>query len=74
MKCKICGREAKEDGFCPLHLEAYRNVVAKFEAWRKASGLVWTEYLGEIQKNSLTGEWAKEVVKQLIKEENGNVK
>jgi hypothetical protein len=55
-------------------LEAYRNILEKYEAWRKASGAVWMEYLVEIQKNSLTGEWAKDVVKQLIKEEDGNVK
>ena len=57
-----------------LHLRAYRNVLEKFDVWRKASELVWMEYLVEIQKNSLTGEAAKEVVKQLIKEGNGNVK
>ena len=28
------------------------------------------EYLVEIQKNSLTGVWAKEVAKYLIEEEN----
>jgi hypothetical protein len=28
------------------------------------------EYLVEIQKNSLTGVWAKEVVKYLIEEED----
>jgi hypothetical protein len=41
---------------------------------RKASDVLWSKYLVEIQKNSLTGEWAKEVVKHLIKGENGNVK
>ena len=40
----------------------------------KASGMFWIDYLVEIQKNSLTGEWAKDVVKHLIKEDNGNVK
>jgi hypothetical protein len=40
--------------------------------WKKASDTVWIEYLVEIQKNSLTGEWAKEVAKYLIKEENRN--
>jgi hypothetical protein len=74
VKCKICGREAEENGFCPLHLRAYHNVLEKFEPWKKASGLVWIEYLVEIQKNSLTGEWAKEVVEHLIKDEDGNVK
>jgi len=74
VKCKICIREAEESGFCLLHLRAYQNVLEKFEHWKKASGLVWSEYLVEIQKNSLTGEWAKEVVEHLIKDENGNVK
>jgi hypothetical protein len=74
VKCKICSREAEENGFCPLHLRAYQNVLEKFEQWKIASGLVWIEYLVEIQKNSLTGEWAREVVKHLIKDENGNVK
>jgi len=74
MKCEICSREAEENGFCSLHLKAYQNVLEKFEAWKKASGIVWIEYLAEIQKNSLTGEWAKEVVKHLIKEANENVK
>jgi hypothetical protein len=74
LKCKICSREAVEGGFCALHSKAYQNVLEKFDAWKKASGLVWMEYLAEIQKNSLTGEWAKEVVKHLIEDENGNVK
>ncbi len=63
-----------ENGFCTLHLRAYQNVLEKFNAWKKASGLVWREYLVEIQKNSLTGEWAKDVVKHLIEDENGDVK
>jgi len=74
VKCKICLREAKENGFCLMHWEAWQNVLKKFETWRRASGLVWAEYLVEIQKNSLTGEWAKEVIKQLIEDGNGNVK
>jgi hypothetical protein len=39
----------------------------------KASDVSWREYLGYVQKNSLTGEWAKEVAKQLITEENQDV-
>jgi hypothetical protein len=57
-----------------LHLKAYQNIIDKFDVWKKASGTLWGQYLVEIQKNSLTGEWAKEVAKYLIKEENGNVK
>jgi hypothetical protein len=74
VKCKICSRDAQENGFCNLHLEAYKNVVDKFDVWKKASGPIWSDFLVEIQKNSLTGEWAKEVAKHLIEEENQNVK
>jgi hypothetical protein len=72
MKCKICGRDAQKKGFCNLHLKAYENIVEKFDVWKKASGIIWSEYLVEIQKNSLTGEWAKEVIKDLIVEQKGN--
>ncbi|MGD0069991.1 MAG: hypothetical protein ABSB71_00315 [Candidatus Bathyarchaeia archaeon] len=74
MKCTICSKDAQEKGFCMLHLKAYQNIIDKFDVWKKASDTLWMEYLVEIQKNSLTGEWAKEVAKYLIKEENGNVK
>ena len=69
MKCKICSREAEKNGFCPLHLKAYRNILVKFEVWKQASGSSYMQYLDEIQKNSLTGEWAKEVAKHIIEEE-----
>lgn len=74
MKCKICGRDAQKNGFCMMHLKAYQNIIDKFDVWKEAIGTIWSQYLLEIQKNSLTGEWAKEVAKYLIKEENRNVK
>ncbi len=74
MKCKICFKDAQENGFCNLHLKAYNNIVAKFDVWLKASDISWTKYLREIQKNSLTGEWAKEVTKHLIEEAHQDVK
>ncbi|MDR1992896.1 MAG: hypothetical protein LBQ98_05290 [Nitrososphaerota archaeon] len=74
MKCKICSREAEVSDFCPLHLEAYRNVVEKYAVWEKALGIEWEEYLVQIQKNSLTGEWAKEVVKDIITRESIDVR
>lgn len=73
MKCKVCNREAKEDGFCILHSRAHKNIIDKFEVWIMASNILWKDYLIEIQKNSLTGEWAKEVAKYLLEEENKNV-
>jgi hypothetical protein len=56
-----------------LHLKAYRNILLKFEVWKKAFDVTWTQYLERIQKNSLTGEWAKDVAKYLIEEERKNV-
>ncbi len=69
MNCKICGRKAVEKDFCPLHSKAYENIIEKYEFWRKALSISWKEYLCEIEKNSLTGEWAKEVAKYLTNNE-----
>jgi len=74
MSCKICNRKIKENGYCNLHLKSYQNIMEKFEGWKKASGTRWPDYLIEVQKNSLTGEWAKEVAKQLLEDESGHVK
>jgi hypothetical protein len=55
-------------------LRAYQNIYKKFETWSKALEISWVDYLVNISKNSLTGEWAKEVVKHLIEDESRNVK
>jgi hypothetical protein len=73
MKCKICDRNVMKNGFCTFHFKAYQNIVDKFDIWKKASGISWDRYLFDIQKNSLTGEWAKEVAKHLIGEETESV-
>jgi hypothetical protein len=70
MKCKICQKEAAAESYCPIHWQAYRNIKEKYVVWAKATNTQWSQYLVEIQKNSLTGEWAKEVAKHLIGEEN----
>ena len=69
MKCKVCSRDGQKEGFCIVHYRAYESLVEKYPVWQKATGVGWIEYLGEIQKNSLTGVWAKEVAKYLIDEE-----
>jgi len=74
MKCKICNREEEDNGFCTMHLKAYNNIIEKFVFWKQAYNISWDEYLIEVQKNSLTGEWAKEVIKDLIVEQKGNVR
>jgi len=56
-------------------LKAYENIVKEYDFWRKGLKISWKEYLSEIEKNSLTGEWAKEVAEYLISnEEVKNVK
>jgi hypothetical protein len=50
-------------------LQAYDNIREKYLAWMKASDSSWRDYLVSIQKNSLTGEWAKEVAKHLFEED-----
>jgi hypothetical protein len=75
LNCKACNREAGERDFCALHLKAYENIVKEYDFWRKGLKISWKEYLSKIEKNSLTGEWVKEVVKYLISnEEVKNVK
>jgi len=53
-----------------LHSKALKNIFLKFKVWTSASSISWIKYLVEIQKNSLTGVWAKEVAKYLIEEED----
>ena len=69
MKCKACDREVGEKDFCLLHLRAYENIVEKYNSWRRSLKISWKEYLVEIGKNSLTGEYAKEVAKYLVSNE-----
>ncbi|MEM2911306.1 MAG: hypothetical protein QW146_02225 [Candidatus Bathyarchaeia archaeon] len=63
----MCNREAVEKSYCNLHVEAYESVLKTYDAWRKALGISWKEYLSEIVKNPLTGQWAKEVAEYLMK-------
>jgi hypothetical protein len=66
LNCKICSREAGEDNYCDIHKKAYENIVKKYEFWKRALEVSWKEYLSEIVKNPLTGEWIKEVAEHLI--------
>jgi len=70
LNCKVCCRDAEEDGFCQLHSKAYINILEKFRVWEAALNITWCQYLVDIQKNSLTGVWAKDVANYLIEEEN----
>jgi len=48
-------------------MKAYESIVEKYGSWKRAMEISWKEYLSEIVKNPLTGEWAKEVAEHLIK-------
>jgi hypothetical protein len=48
-------------------MKAYESIVRKYGLWKNALEVSWKEYLSEIVKNPLTGEWAKEVAEYLIK-------
>lgn len=75
LNCKVCDRSAVENDFCELHLKAYDNLVNRYSIWKKALKISWREYLSQVAKNSLTGDWVKEVAKYLIEnEETKNVK
>lgn len=68
LKCKICEREATAgDTYCKPHAKAYENIVKKYDRWKTALEISWKEYLSEIAKNPLTGEWAKEVAESLAR-------
>ena len=69
MKCRVCSREAVAK-YCELHEKAYRNIVQKYDDWKKAMDISWKEYLNESAKNPYTGLWAKEVAEQLIENED----
>ena len=69
LKCKICGKEAANEDYCVLHEKAYRNLMERFETWKKALGVSWKDYLREIVKNPFTGTKAKEVAENLLSKE-----
>jgi hypothetical protein len=62
----VCDRETLEK-FCEFHEKVYRNVVQKFEDWKRATGVSWKEYLKELVENAYTGCWAKEIAESLLK-------
>ena len=66
----VCDRDALKN-YCEFHEKAYRNIVQKFEDWKRATGVSWKEYLNAVVENSYTGAWAKEVAKHLLKNKDG---
>jgi hypothetical protein len=63
----VCSREVDGRDFCEFHVKAYQNIVEKYAFWKRACEISWKEYLSEIAKNPLAGEWIKEVAEYLAK-------
>ena len=66
MQCAICNRESALGDYCAFHEKAHGNLVTGYEQWKNALDISWKEYLREIAKNPLAGEWAKEVTQHLL--------
>jgi len=66
IKCKLCERESLEKEFCLFHKLAYDEIIKGYELWKEALDINWRDYLSEVEKNSLTGNWAKEVIELII--------
>jgi hypothetical protein len=65
--CILCSREVDKKDYCKLHSKAYGNIMKKYEQWKKALEISWKEYLSEIAKNPLTGEWARQVAQHVLR-------
>jgi hypothetical protein len=66
LKCQLCHKEAVGSDYCALHEKAYRNIVAKFDTWKKALRLSWEDYLNAIITNPFSGTKAIEVANLLL--------
>ena len=68
-KCKLCVRRRKEGSeYCPYHQMAYANLREAFEGWRRALDIDWEGFLREVIENPETGEWAREVAEDRLRE------
>jgi len=67
LKCKLCHREAVEEGLCEYHLLALKNLKEAYPRWKEAyGGMKWEEYLKRLLELEETGEWVKDVVRMLL--------
>ena len=70
MQCPLCNRPTEEnEALCAYHQRAYLNLKEKYDEWKTALGIRWTEYLREVADNPNTGEWVREVAQYLLQKE-----
>jgi hypothetical protein len=55
---------------CSFHSAACKKLIQQYEALRTALGISWKDYLREIEMNSVTGDWARDVANYLSKKED----
>jgi len=64
--CKICGRTVvKGSVLCQYHQSALDSLHTSYEAWKKASGVSWKEYIEKLCQLEETGRWVFDVAEQL---------
>ena len=74
MQCPLCNRPITEnEALCTYHQKAYLNLREKYDQWKTALGIGWTEYLREVADNPNTGEWVREVAQYLLQKEGALV-
>ena len=64
--CTICGRVAlKESDLCRYHQDALDSLKSSYELWRKASEVIWEEYIEKLCQIDETGRWVLDVAEQI---------
>ncbi len=67
-RCKLCSQRREEGSeYCPYHGRAYAKLSDAFGRWRRALSIEWDEFLRKVSENPETGEWAREVVEDLLR-------
>ena len=70
-KCKLCKRTIeKKIEYCVYHEKALKNLKSSYDNWKKALNISWEDYLIKISEQETTGNWVKEVAKNMLKKSN----
>lgn len=67
LKCKLCHREAKDEGLCEHHLLAMKKLREGYSRWKEAySRIEWEDYMRRVLELGEAGEWVKDVINYLL--------
>ena len=68
-RCKLCARRReKGSDYCLYHQRAHAELQRAYVRWKRALAIERDEFLREISENPATGEWAREVAEDLLRE------